>query len=115
MIRAASGARNPRWGERRCDTARRKAPERPGAFTIYSASRRRPRQGAVSVPFTLDAATLAVRCLHTLASRTPMAAWAFQADPSRYRILSALLDHEDTTWLVKRYADQIEVGDDVLL
>ncbi len=40
-----------------------------------------------------------------------MAYWALQANPSRYRILQAALDRDETTWTANRYADQIKVGD----
>lgn len=44
-----------------------------------------------------------------------MAHWAFQADPSRYRILAAALDHDETTWTANGYADRIQIGDTALI
>src|SRR5262249_36816864 len=44
-----------------------------------------------------------------------MAYWALQANPSRYRILQAVVDFDETTWTANQYADQIQVGNQILM
>ncbi|MDC3959014.1 EVE domain-containing protein [Polyangium jinanense] len=44
-----------------------------------------------------------------------MAYWALQANPSRYNILQAGIDFDEITWTANQYADQVQVGDEVLL
>jgi len=44
-----------------------------------------------------------------------MGYWALQANPSRYRILQAALDVDEVPWTANQYADQVQVGDKVLI
>ncbi|MFN9173855.1 MAG: EVE domain-containing protein [Synechocystis sp.] len=44
-----------------------------------------------------------------------MAYWLFQGNPKYYRILDALGDREELPWLVTRYAQEIQIGDGVLV
>lgn len=44
-----------------------------------------------------------------------MAYWLFQSNPKYYRILDAIQDLEQMPWLVNRFANQMSVGDGVLI
>jgi hypothetical protein len=44
-----------------------------------------------------------------------MAYWIFQANPQKYRILEALAEQDELTWLVNQHAGEIRQGDSVLI
>jgi predicted RNA-binding protein with PUA-like domain len=44
-----------------------------------------------------------------------MSYWLFQGNPKYYRIIDAIRDLEQISWLVTRYAKDIAVGDGVLV
>ncbi|MGK7956616.1 MAG: DUF262 domain-containing protein [Crocosphaera sp.] len=44
-----------------------------------------------------------------------MAYWLFQSNPKYYRILDAIRDFDKMTWMVSRFANQMSVGDGVLI
>jgi len=44
-----------------------------------------------------------------------MAYWLFQGNPKYYRIIDAIRDQAQMPWLVTRYAQQMTVGDGVLI
>lgn len=44
-----------------------------------------------------------------------MAYWLFQGNPKYYRVLDAIRDFDQMSWLVTRYAKDIAVGDGVLI
>ena len=41
--------------------------------------------------------------------------WLFQANPKYYRLLDAIKDLDEISWLVTRYTNDMEVGDGVLI
>ena len=41
--------------------------------------------------------------------------WIFQSNPDRYDIIDTIRTLSETTWIVSRYRDDIEVGDRVFL
>jgi len=56
-----------------------------------------------------------IRPLWNTASRKPEKYWVFQCNPDVYNILGALIELPETKWRVTRHANEIKIGDGVIL